>query len=634
MGRKSNFPLEPSLVYCYDKYQTFRSLSEPHKIYRKRIAALSGDSKIVAHSCGWFLLSSQRDTHFSLWNPTISDSCSFIHLPPLSLNPDSEISDYLLSSPPGDPDCKVLLLDEVFGSIIFIRPGDPNKEWTHIQYQELLPPDSECEEHIEGEGTIDCLLECVSCNGKLYGFTCPLGKLLTLSIDNANELVIESVCKMPDHTPKSTVGYVLSRTSDRLVDCCGELLYLHFEFSDSKGNQLIEAHVFKFDSVGMVWKRAESLMGQAVFLDAIGASSFNPALFGKGIQADSLYFTHFNGQGLLYNFNVTDGSTSVTLPCPSVPSGSSSPPKIFVPPHVWLSRNNTLPCGKEEQAQDFDEKEDSNIVQAEGTHFLDLPLETLVLIAHCLNPFDYLNFRATCRDCRLIPRLQQRQALHMFKTCHYSSSPMWMLHSINDMTAFKFIDPIRGTSFIMNVPESLNGCAVRYSRNGWLLMSDGESSMFFINLFTDEIIKLPETPTRECARLYAMAFSSLPTSPDCIVVGSLGFCGFPFEYNASVLRIAVITMGGLNEWTGHRKVLMLELGFQPKTTKEKKNSRKEESITFLSTGTDESFEEDLKAFFNLHRREPAASPPFFPSSTHKDEDAREGFERDFNSKRE
>ncbi|KAF7831110.1 F-box/kelch-repeat protein [Senna tora] len=541
MGRKSNFPLEPSLVYCYDKYQTFCSLSETHKIYRKRIAALSGDSKIVAHSCGWFLLSNQQDTHFSLWNPTISDFSSFIHLPPLSLNPDSEISDYLLSSPPGDPDCKVLLLDRVLGSIIFIRPDDPNKEWTQIQYD--IPYTN-----WEGKETRNFLDGCVSCNGKLYGFTFYESELLTLSIDNANKLVIESVCKMPDR-PTSTVGYELSRASYHLVECCGELLNVHLEFSGSKGNQLIEAHVFKFDSVGMVWKRAESLMGQAVFLDAIGASSFNPALFGKGIQADSLYFTHFNGRGFLYNFNVTDGSTSVTLPCPSVPSGSSSPPKIFVPPHVWLSCNNTLPCGKEEQAQDFDEKEDCNIVQAEGTHFLDLPLETLVLIAHCLNPFDYLNFRATCRDCRLIiPRLQQRQALQMFKTCHYSSSPMWMLHSINDMTAFKFIDPVHGTSFIMNVPESLKGCAVRYSRNGWLLMSDRESSMFFINLFTEEIIKLPETPTQACASSYAMAFSSLPTSPDCIVVGSMGFCGFPFT-DTTELRIAVITMGGLNEWT-------------------------------------------------------------------------------------
>ncbi|KAF7831115.1 F-box/kelch-repeat protein [Senna tora] len=542
MGRKRNFPLEPSLLYCHDEYQTFCSLCEPHKIYRKRIAALCGDSEIVAHSCGWFLLSNQQDTHFSLWNPTISDFSSFIHLPPLSLNPDSEISDYLLSSPPGDPDCKVLLLDRVLGSIIFIRPDDPNKEWTQIQYD--IPYTN-----WEGKETRNFLDGCVSCNGKLYGFTFYESELLTLSVDKANKLVIESLCKMPELIAESTVGCPLVRALYFLVECCGELLYVQLVFSGSKGNRLIEVHVFKFDFVGMIWKTAESLMGQAVFLGAAGASSFNPA-FGKGIKGDSIYFTHFEDRDLLYTFNVMDGCVSVTLPCPSVPSWSL-PPKIFVPPDVWLSLNSTLPSGKEEQVEDFDEKEDSRtaqIVQAEETHFLDLPFETLVIIADCLIPFDYLNFRATCRDCRLIPRLQQRQVLPKFKTCHYSASPMWLLLSINDLTAFKFVDPIHGTSFIMNVPESLKGCAVRYSRNGWLLMSNREFSIFFINLFTEEIIKLPETPRRECARSYAMAFSSLPTSPDCMVVGSSGISGYPPTYTSSDLSIACITMRGPNEW--------------------------------------------------------------------------------------
>ncbi|KAF7831161.1 F-box protein [Senna tora] len=400
----------PWVVHRNGEEHIFYSLSHPKKIYRKKIPPSFGDSVVVAHCGDWFLFS-QRDTHFSLWNPTISDS--FIRLPPLSLKPNQKITHYLLSSPPGDPDCKVLLFN--YGSIIVIRPDAPHKEWTHIQ------------------------------------------------------------------------------TEDRLRG-----------YKDL--NLLNEVHVFKLDFDGMSWKRAESLMGHTVFFNAEeAASSFNPA-FGKGIEADSIYFTLPKEKGLLYSFNVTDGCLSVTLPCPTVPSHWSSP--MILMPHDVRS----------EQGKRFDEKEDrssARIVRVGETSFLDLPLECQEMIADCLNLFDRRSFRATCRDFRLIPKLQHRQALQRFKSCA-SSSTMWLLLSVNDMTAFKFVDPVHGTSFLMSVPESLKGSVVRYSSNGWLLMSDGKSSMSFLNPFTEEIIKLPLT--EQCASSYAMAFTSLPTFPNCTVV--------------------------------------------------------------------------------------------------------------------
>ncbi|KAF7831148.1 F-box/kelch-repeat protein [Senna tora] len=325
-------PLEPSLLYCDGEEQTFCPLSQPHKIYRKTISALSADSTIVAHSSGWFLLAYQEHTHFSLWNPTIPHS--FIHLPPLSLNPTPKIKHYFLSSPPGDPDCKVLLFDDVLGSVIFIRLEDPHKEWTRIQYaRSFICPEGK-------ETNKDCLGGCVSCNGKSYGFTIHGRELVILDVDKGNNLVMEPLCcKMPDVVP-STAGAIVSVFLRRLVECCGELLYVEIPFGASKMDRLNEVHVFRLDFVGMNWERAGSLMGQAVFLDAVGASSFNPA-FGEGIEADSIYFTHFEDQGLmLYTFNVRDGCVSTTLPCPSVPSSSFSSPMIFVPPYVCMGVPN------------------------------------------------------------------------------------------------------------------------------------------------------------------------------------------------------------------------------------------------------------------------------------------------------
>ncbi|KAF7831160.1 F-box/kelch-repeat protein [Senna tora] len=536
-NRKSDLPSKhcPWLVYCNDRKQIFCSLSQPHKIYRKKIPALFGDSLIVAHSSGWFLLSDQEDTLFSLWNPTISNS-SLIHLPPLSFNPTPKIKHYLLSSPPGDPDCKVLLFDN--GSITLIRPQAPhNKEWTQIEY---------------AKSSKGCLEKCVSCKGKLYGYTSYKGhhhQLVTFNVDkgNNNNLDIEFLCCMPEMRTLSTVGTLWVECFKWLIECCGELLFVYVVLDGSK--TISEVNAFKLDFEKMIWRRAENLMGQAVFLDAVGASSFDPA-FEKGLEGDSIYFTDLDYKGLLYSFNVTNGCLSVTLPRPNLPSPWSSP-MIFVPPHVWLSRDSTLPTGREEQGEIFGEKEDKStaeIVQVQETSFLDIPLDSLVIIADCLNLFGYLNFRATCRDFRLIPKLQHTQALQRFKTCYSSSPPppMWLLLSVNDRTAFKFVDPIHGTSFLMSVPESLKGNVVCYSKNGWLLMSDGKSSMSFLNPFTEEIIKLPTLRIKHSASSYAMSFSSLPTSPDCIVVG---FVGISTTAAKSELEIIATIMEEDYEWS-------------------------------------------------------------------------------------
>ncbi|KAF7831164.1 F-box/kelch-repeat protein [Senna tora] len=526
-NRMSDFPSEPCpwLLYRSVHQQIFYSLSKPHKIYLKRIPALLENSPLLAHPSGWFLLSQQDTTHFSLWNPTISDS--FIHLPPLSFKPTPKISQYFLSSPPGDPDCKVLLFDDVLGSIIVIRPDSPhNKEWTRIQYAES-----------------EYLPRCAFFNGKLYGFTSNgrRRQLVTLDVDEGNNLVIESLCYMPEIPTREY------RFTHKLVECCGELLYVYIVFGGSRLNEFSGVHVFRLDFGGMSWERSESLMGQAVFLDAVGASSFDPA-FGRGIEADSVYFkVNLPTKEGLYSFNLTDGCLSVIPPCPIVPSSSWRSTMIFVPHDVRLSHNSTLPTGKEEQGEIFYGKEDvsdTEIVQKQETSLLDLPLESLTIIADCLNLFDYLNFRATCQDCRLIPKLQHRQALQKFKTCHSSSSTMWLLLSVNDKTAFKFVDPVHDTSFLMSVPESLKGNMVRYSKNGWLLMSDGESSMSFLNPFTEEIIRLPATPEWIDISSYALAFSSLPTSPDCIIVG----CRALPTTKISDLSIIHTTMEEHSEW--------------------------------------------------------------------------------------
>ncbi|OVA04482.1 Protein of unknown function DUF295 [Macleaya cordata] len=69
----------------------------------------------------------------------------------------------------------------------------------------------------------------------------------------------------------------------------------------------------------------------------------------------------------------------------------------------------------------------------------------------------------------------------------------------------------------MSLSEMLVGATIRFSKGGWLLMSKGRKTLFFYNPFTKAAIQLPDLP--EIYSFTGIAFSSLPTSSDCVVFG-------------------------------------------------------------------------------------------------------------------
>lgn len=320
----------PWLVYRCGPHKTtevFCSLYEPHNNYRQVIPSSLLESKVVSSSCGWFLIS-KKYTHFNLWNSTASDDShqSLIHLPTRPLNPTKTITRCFLSSPPGDPHCMVLLFEKGLRSVMCIRPGDDDMQWIEIPCANLSSNSAE-------DSTSERLKGCVSCNGKIYAFTRNGDQLVTLNMDKANNILrIEPLGRMPKRKSMNTTGTFRIRVYNKLVECCGELLYVYVVLSGSKKNQYItEVSVFKLDFATMIWERANSLMGQAVFLNGLGASSC-PASGSGIIEADSVYFTLRHDIGL-FSFNVKDGCLSVYLPPTNFPSTCGSP-KILVPHDV------------------------------------------------------------------------------------------------------------------------------------------------------------------------------------------------------------------------------------------------------------------------------------------------------------
>ncbi|KAH7866640.1 hypothetical protein Vadar_023092 [Vaccinium darrowii] len=74
--------------------------------------------------------------------------------------------------------------------------------------------------------------------------------------------------------------------------------------------------------------------------------------------------------------------------------------------------------------------------------------------------------------------------------------------------------PLYKDTYRMDIPE-LSGAFLRYSKNGWLLMSRGRHSVFFFNPFTKAKIDLPDLPHN--FNFTTISFSSAPTSSNCMV---------------------------------------------------------------------------------------------------------------------
>ncbi|KAI3944283.1 hypothetical protein MKW98_016513, partial [Papaver atlanticum] len=92
----------------------------------------------------------------------------------------------------------------------------------------------------------------------------------------------------------------------------------------------------------------------------------------------------------------------------------------------------------------------------------------------------------------------------------------WLVFSKKNEAVYSFINPMHNNeNYLMSISEMLKGSTIRSSKGGWLLMSKGFINMFFYNPFTKATIKLPDLPADNIGR--GIAFSSLPTSSDCVV---------------------------------------------------------------------------------------------------------------------
>ncbi|KAI8536516.1 hypothetical protein RHMOL_Rhmol10G0263400 [Rhododendron molle] len=138
----------------------------------------------------------------------------------------------------------------------------------------------------------------------------------------------------------------------------------------------------------------------------------------------------------------------------------------------------------------------------------DLQPEILSLILSNLFFRDSSNFNASCRSWKSICPPFPPPTGSLLSKLPY-------LMTLNGSNC-KFFQPLRNEMYQKEISE-LKNARIRFSKYGWLLMSHGESSMFFFHPFTMVKIELPDLPTRNWFK--NICFLSRPTSSDCTVIG-------------------------------------------------------------------------------------------------------------------
>ncbi|KAI3830486.1 hypothetical protein MKW98_030649 [Papaver atlanticum] len=241
---------------------------------------------------------------------------------------------------------------------------------------------------------------------------------------------------------------------------------------------------------------------------------------GMGLERGCLFYTLPKDQ-TLYIFEVEDNATTVIMPCLKLPAPWFLPTWIMMPTEV-----NSQVAGRRKRMTD--------LLLSQDTTETSIVEENMTWISRggeseALKQWDFLDDYDSTEE---IARHLHQWITSIFTIC----SIVDPMHS-NDKYPMKLSDQL------------LVGVTVRFSKHGWLLLSNGKKIVFCYNPFTRELIFLPDIPGHNYI-LGGMSFSSVPTSRDSVVIAISNWWEMMGNNEISLL---VTKLGqSATGWTIHR----------------------------------------------------------------------------------
>ncbi|KAF9613592.1 hypothetical protein IFM89_009262 [Coptis chinensis] len=305
------------------------------------------------------------------------------------------------------------------------------------------------------------------------------------------------------------------RLEEELVESRGDIYLVVILYVGHKAIQVAHVEVFKMDLYKKVWVKVESIGHQVFFVAQCGSISL-PAT-NLGLKGNCIYFS-ISADDLLYVFDLEDGNLSNYLPCPNLATPSFTP--FWYLPNNWLVEIqkedvNTVPKTelKIEMADNKFATVEEPVEESIGFRWINLPMDILRSIAMCLHSSaDFVNFGRVCKS--FASSIPQSPLTTQYPQLMFS----------NRTSLCSFCDPMHNVTYCFDMPDLL-GARIRFSKDGWCLMSKGDYSMFFFNPFTKVTVTLPDLPPKHSPN-DGFSFTQVPTSPDCIVFGIAGIHEF------------------------------------------------------------------------------------------------------------
>ncbi|KAF9616358.1 hypothetical protein IFM89_029612 [Coptis chinensis] len=335
----------------------------------------------------------------------------------------------------------------------------------------------------------------VSCKGKVYLFF--FGGVTVVNFYDSCASIKTSEMKW---NKCSIPGAI--RTTHFYVESCGEIFQVNQIHLMLSREIFLTFDIFKLDLSTMDWVKVESLGDRIFLLSSSSTMSLSGAEL--GVKGNCVYYSIPN-YAHLYRFDMDDGAITVTLPLPNVLNYWKGP--FWMVPDCKLQVKKEL--AKVEEAK--------SVVIEERNNWKELQTELLELIFSRLYLGDCIRFRLTCKAWISTTQLIRTHPCLTQPDSRCQEIPWLLSFQRNNKGICNFCHPIYNDAYVMNIPE-LAGAIVRHAKHGWLLVSQGDHSIFFFNPVTKDIIKLPDLP-RSSYSFTNISFSTPPTTSDCVVFG-------------------------------------------------------------------------------------------------------------------
>ncbi|GLT38287.1 hypothetical protein SLA2020_125450 [Shorea laevis] len=147
----------------------------------------------------------------------------------------------------------------------------------------------------------------------------------------------------------------------------------------------------------------------------------------------------------------------------------------------------------------------------------NLHIEILCVIKSHLFGSDRIRFHTVCKAWSSVPsQLEWLSSWEPEKIPTEIFQFPFLMFLGRNTSVCNFFNPLANTTYSKLSPDLANA-KIWFSKDGWLLMTQGDVSIMFFNPFTNEKIHLPDLPMKE-HKCNMICFSSHPTSHNCRVL--------------------------------------------------------------------------------------------------------------------